>query len=486
MAKKRRYVPATRDLFTDNEPVPLHRLRAKLGAGGERTDGPDAESAAGSSSERDVTGEAPVRSILQCLEDVACMGPLWQIAEWLDNLYAATRTPGGRSREYNAMDVLLLNCAVPEFRSQRSAAANLADTHTWERLAHEVRAAWPDHPRRRLSQTPPSRSKFQRFQKWLFKAALDGTLRSAARDICLRGGIEIGLIDPKKGSFSHPDKSQFVFGDATWIPGMFHNNDPEAVNPATGNTRRVDPDAVDYYLKDGTLATSPGHFVTLLISRADGRQLRIVFDIDVWDHDSPKKRNESRIAAESLLDMIADNPDQTEGIHGLGFDMALDSVTKDLLLDHALHPVAKPPLDSTGKPYSAVISCPPFRQPGGEEDIPIEVLTADGTPAIIRIDGDGIEQLVPLRRIRTKPIKRPDGHFDVYAEWKIPEHDLIPEHLAGAITSIRHNSTLEERQAVPHTRRTKSLSTIPVTDGDFQRIWPFAFCWDEGGLRVRL
>ena len=151
--------------------------------------------------------------------------------------------------------------------------------------------------------------------------------------------------------------------------------------------------------------------------------------------------------------------------------MALDSVTKDLLLDHALHPVAKPPLTSTGAPHSAVLDCPPFVQRGGER-LPLKVITADGTPAITRIDGDGQEQLVPLKRINAKPIQqRPEGLYTIYAQWTIPEHELVPDHLAGAVINIRHNSKVEERQSEPHTRRTRSLSTIPVTDPDFDRIF---------------
>ena len=79
----------------------------------------------------------------------------------------------------------------------------------------------------------------------------------------------------------------------------------------------------------------------------------------------------------------------------------------------------------------------------------------------------------PLRRTRTqikKPGKRTRKHI-VYTQWEIPDHPVVSQHMIGAITWLRNNSTPQERQAKRHTRRTRALRPIPETDPLFEPLY---------------
>ena len=109
---------------------------------------------------------------------------------------------------------------------------------------------------------------------------------------------------------------------------------------------------------------------------------------------------------------------------------------------------------------------------------PSYVTTAllNGTPTIAVFDGDGHPHYQPLRRVRTqikKPGPRTRKHI-VYTLWQIPDKPLVPQHLVGATTRIRNNSTPQERQAKRHTRRTRrtrGLWPIPETDPLFKKLY---------------
>jgi len=59
----------------------------------------------------------------------------------------------------------------------------------------------------------------------------------------------------------------------------------------------------------------------------------------------------------------------------------------------------------------------------------------------------------------------------IYGKWRIPDHPAIKPQLRTATTTIRHNSTPQERNSKPHRRRTRALSPLPDTDPHFQRTY---------------
>ena len=466
MSKPRRTPSRRRNLFVDGQAAPLKDLRAKLSGGADRADGTSREPAGGGG-KRQIKGEGLDLSDLEHLEAVACLGPLWDLANELESLWPPS-PHGGRRREYHSMDALLSLTTAWACKTYRAAHRNLGDPLNWRRLRKAVKRAWRDHPERRLSRTPISRDQFGRFRTWLIEQGLLDGVERAVRDICVAGCRQIGALDPDAGSFSRPHPVQLVGGDGKWFPGPYRNNNPDAVNPATGKKRRYDPDASEYFHNDGTKASSPGYHVATLQTRTPNRQEVIILDTTVKNRHEPEPKSDATMTTDLVEELIHDHPGLREGLHGLVYDMALRSVDRDRLLDLGLHPISKIPLTPRGTAPSAPLGPRPFTL-ADETTQTIDVIAADGTPAIVVTDGNGDDQLVPLQR-KTASRSRGTPHR-VYVIWKIPDTDIVPKHLHNAITRIRHNSERAERETTPHTRRTRALSTIPPSEALFHSLY---------------
>ena len=467
MSKPRRTPSRQRDLFVDGQPAPLKDLRTKLSGGADRSDGTSREPAGSSSGKRRVKGEGLDLSDLENAEAIACLAPLWDLANELQSLWPPSPT-GGRRREYHPMDALLFLAVTWVWQTYRATHRNLADPRNWKRLRKAVKRAWPDQPQRRLSRTPISRFQFGRFRRWLLEQGLLGSTELAVRDICLEGCQEIGALDPASGTFNSPHPTQMIGSDGSWIPNKFRNSNPNAVNPATGKKRRHDPDASEYFHNDGTKASSPGYLVTTLQTRTPHRQEVIILASTVKNRHEPGPKSDATMATDLMEELIHDHPDIRPGLHGLVYDMALRSVDRDRLLDLGIHPISKIPLTPQGTAPSVPLGPHTFTL-ADKSDLDIDIIAADGTPAIVVTDGKGDDHLVPLKRInaRRNPQRTQHRHL-VYVTWGTPDTDIIPQHLRSATTRIRHNSTRIERDTDPHTRRTRALSTIPPTDPEFQ------------------
>ena len=98
-----------------------------------------------------------------------------------------------------------------------------------------------------------------------------------------------------------------------------------------------------------------------------------------------------------------------------------------------------------------------------------KVVAVDGAPTIKVVDSNGIAYVLPLTRTRTK--KNSHTHLcTFYNNYRVPDHPLVPRALVGGTTSIRLNSTADEREAKPHQRRTRALRPISEADPDFDRL----------------
>ena len=464
MAKQRRTPARVQDLFVDGQPVPLSDLKTKLSAGKPRPDGPSRETASSGGGNRHVKGEGLEQSDLEHVEAIACLAPLWDLAAELQPQYEQ-QPPCGRKREYHAMDALVFLVATWVFTSYRRTQANLNDPYNWKRIRRAVKRAWPDHPQRRLTPRAISRFQFDRFRKWLLENQKLDEVRHAVRYMCVAGCREIGALDPSSGSFSNPDPKQSVNGDGTWIPGRYRNNNPEAVSPVTGKKRRWDPDAVDYFHNDGTRASSPGHLVVALQCRTPDRQMRVILAVDTKDSHASEPKSDATIAVDLLEELLHDHPELRSGLHCFVYDMALRSIDRDRLLDLGVHPISRIPLTSMGRAPKVPLGLHTFTHPSGSQQ-QLEVVAADGAPAIVITDGNGDDYLVPLDR---KSLKR--GKRAVHGIWAIPDIDIVPQDLRNATCRIRHNSLQHERTSDPHRRRTKALSTIPPSDPRFADLY---------------
>ena len=92
----------------------------------------------------------------------------------------------------------------------------------------------------------------------------------------------------------------------------------------------------------------------------------------------------------------------------------------------------------------------------------LPLFAVDGAPIIKRVDGNGIVHHIPLDRRYTR-------RCTLYVEWALPAHPLIPAHLVGAFTSIRHNSEPEEL-AVSAAGAIRALRVTPEHDPDFDHL----------------
>ena len=464
MAKQRRTPARKRDLFVDGQPSPLSDLKLKLSAGKPRPDGPSRESSNSSGGNRQVKGEGLEQSDLEQVEAIACLAPLWDLAAELQAHYEQ-QPHAGRPREYHAMDALVFLAATWVFKGYRRAQANLSDLYNWNRIRRAVKQAWPNQPERRLTPEAISRFQFDRFRKWLLENGQLDIVRRAVQDMCLAGCQQIGALDPSAGLFSKPGSTQCVAGDGTWIPGRYRNDNPDAVDPVTGKKRRRDPDAVNYFHNDGTRASSPGHLAVLLQCRMPDRQLRVILAVDTKDQHGSEPKSDATIAVDLLEELLRDHRDLHKGLRCLVYDMALRSIDRDRLLDLGIHPISRIPLTPEGRAPQIALGPHKFTHPTGTQQ-ELEVIAADGAPAIVVTDGNGTDYLIPLTR---KSLKR--GNKAVYGIWATPNIDIVPKDLRNATCRIRHDSQLEERASEPHRRRTRALSTIPPSDPDFAELY---------------
>ena len=99
-----------------------------------------------------------------------------------------------------------------------------------------------------------------------------------------------------------------------------------------------------------------------------------------------------------------------------------------------------------------------------------QVVAVDGAPTIETVDSDGIAHVVPLSRARTYARKHP-RRCTYYSDYAVRDHPLVPPDLVGATTSVRHNSTRDERDRRPHRRRTRALRIVSEADPDFDSLY---------------
>ena len=256
----------------------------------------------------------------------------------------------------------------------------------------------------------------------------------------------------------------------TWMGSATQYHRDEPFHPTTGKTRRFDPHADYHHTVDGGWTEVPGRELVVLSARTGWGNERILLDADFMaakGSRSRKGRNDADHAVDMLKRLIAENPKafRRGGAKVFIYDMAMDSECCDNVLDMRIVPMAKTPRLKAKKYRSGNLGPHEFtRRDDGVEDHDIKTL--NGSTWVMLPDGYGQEVGVPLERKHLHwgaEGARSIAHCDV----EIPNHPRIPNSLQGATTTVRLNSTPEEINQNPHTRRTKSLRPIPEADPDF-------------------
>ena len=295
--------------FSDGKPIEAAVLYKLLGDSGdeERVDGPKpADSPSSSGGKRDIEANPDERSHLQQLEDLVASEFLWDLIEKFEEFHN-TRRPTrrrGRKRGYNLMDIQILETGTHLYDNPSDVQRNLRnDRKNWKRLRRTAKKAFPNNKSRRLSKTAPSRHQVYRACRDYFSGDALAEFRRWYRRTAVQIAKDIGIFDPKAGSWTHPHKSQSMVGDMTWMRGatQFHRDKPFI--PGTGKARRFDPHADYHHTSDGKPTKVPGRELVMLSCRTGYGNERIPTDAEFM----PRKKSplrKGRNEADQSLDML--------------------------------------------------------------------------------------------------------------------------------------------------------------------------------------
>ena len=281
----------------------------------------------------------------------------------------------------------------------------------------------------------------------------------------------MGLFNPKAGSWTHPDRSQGIVSDKTSMGAATQYHRDEPFHPTTGKTRRFDPYADYHHTVDGGWTKVPGRELVVLSARTGSGNERILLDADLMPAKgsrSRKGRNEADHAVDMLKRLVGENPKALRrgAAKVFIFDMAMDAECFDNVMDMRLLPMAKTPRLKANKYRNGNLGPHTFTSQGGTTEIH-DIKTLNGSTWVMLPDGYGQEVGVPLAR-RHLHWGVEGGRSIAYCNVEIPNHPRVPNSLRGPTTAVRLNSTPNEINNNPHTRRTKSLRPIPEADPDFE------------------
>ena len=402
------------------------------GDDGDRDDGPpprDPKRPGGG--KKKAKGKRVKASQRQQLILAACVDTLWRLAGELQapiDEYDDGRR--GRNRTWHAADALVYCAAVEIFGSATQADAELWPdpdvapcVPLWNELVDAVAKAWRDHPARRLSLQPFDRHKHRRAREGFIDDEFLDRLRVTLRHESLMAAADIGALNPRCGSRTHPDPSQIVSADGSWLRAIYNNTDPHAFDGTTGHPLRIDPDAVQFRYNDGSIAPAPGHLLVALLARTPYVQERIILDHYIKNpHLGPK--SDATIAVDLVLGLYNSYKDKLkDALRGLAYDMALRSEDHDRLLDAGLLGISQTPKKSKKRLASAFLGAHTFTKTDGTTTR-VSITAINGIPTIAWIDGDGETWFVPLNRTQTKHSKH-SAETVIYNICSIPENQLL-------------------------------------------------------------
>ena len=384
------------------------------------------------STNKDITNHSAGPSQLALLEDFVSCEAWWELTEQLEQRLMYRK---GTLRNCTVMDILVTEIAAQLVDSANAATRMLADPPTWAALKLAAQRGFPNDPARWLSQTAPSRDQHRRALQKIVTDDTLAVLQRGARQQAVRAATEIGLFDPTRGSWTHPDSTQGVAADTTRI-------------------RTVD---------------SSGHQIWVLTGGTGAS--RVVLDAEVATGDDRMYRSDADRAVAMLRRLLDEHGDSVrDGLRCFAYDMALGSKGIDDVMGMGVLPIVKVRRLEGGKPWSGSLGVHHFTAPDGTTG-DLEVDAVNGAPVVTLPDSSGVDTAVPLHR---RLIRWEDQHPRnriAYSQYAIPDSADVPAHLRGATTEIRLTSTSKEASGSPNTRRTSLLRPFPEGDVDFDRLF---------------
>ena len=400
---------------------------------------------------------APAGSLMQQLEAIVESDVVWGLAEQLEAFHQSRGT--SYRHQYTLMDILVTSAAAQLCGSDRAAIRLVKDPSTWRRLCDGAAAAFPSDLSRRLSPRASSRSQVYRARQNHFSGDALDVLKRGMRAAAVRTAADLGAFDPSAGTWTDPDESQCVAGDATWIPvSDSHGKGPERRYFSAGDLRKG-------------LRPAVGRELVVLSCRGSNGSEPIMLDADLGEGvDSGPGLNDADRAAAMLRRLLDDHSDTLQpGLRGFVYDMAMTSKTIDQVLDMGVLPITKVPRSPGGGHQSVNLGTLPFTGADGTQR-DHAVVAVNGAPSVVLPDSDGDEVIVPLRRQQIRWKNNRSRHDVVaYGHYAMPDTPPVPTHLRGASTVIRLNSL--DNEAGSSTRRTRALRAIPEGDADFDRLY---------------
>ena len=427
-------------------------------------------------------GAEPLWSLIQRLEFIFCLAPLWDLSEQIEADIAARTgraSRPGRKRHWPIMCALALEVALWDSGSMRAAVRELSDPATWRRLRRATQRAWPDRPDRLLPPRPISRSQYHRARRRHTLPRL-AEIKAWAENASAQAARWIGMLDPAAArGVTRPQPGNVVAGDATSLKP--HNSldldlgdglwlDPDSglwLDPATGllfdpaTGLLFDPDTGEIAPHrpgpDG--GASAGRRCLILSSRLPHPGERIIHTISLIGPGS-----DATAYTDDILRLRRQHPAHAHGIAAAVYDGALHAHDMVRLLGEGITPIAKVHRPK-GKYATASLGERKITLPGGIRRRAV-VTAIDGTPTIAAADTAGETWHIPLTRTRTCIRRNKRRPFAVTTCWRIPPHPLAGP-LAGGTLTIPHNPA-KPRKAIDTNR---ALRVIPPSDPDYDRLY---------------
>ena len=392
---------------------------------------------------------APAGSLRQQLEMIVESDVVGDLVEQLEAFYQSRGHAGSR-HQYTFMDILVTSAAAQLCGSDREAIRELDDPSMWERLRNAAAAAFPGDSSRRLSPRAPSRFQLYSARRRHFSGDALDMLKQGVRAAAVRAAADLGAFDPSAGTWTDPDQSQCVAGDATWI----RVSDPHGKGPKKR------------YLSAGDSGKGPRpaaerELVVLSCRGSDGSEpIMLDADLDQGIGSGPG-RNDADQAAAILRRLLDEHSDTMRpGLRGLVYDAAMTSDTVDQVLEMGVLPITRVPRSRGGGYLSVNLGTCAFTGTDGTQH-DHDVVAINGSPAVVLTDSDGHEITVPLHRKQIRWENSRSRHV-AYGHYAMPSTPPVPADLRGASTVIRLNSL--DSEARSRKRRTRALRAIPEGD----------------------
>ena len=424
-----------------------------------RPDGPNEGSAGSSSvSDRDVIGPGFQGTPSQELYSEIVNVGFWNQADYLQALIDGFDDGrSGPERTWTAADMLAYShleitamgiSAAERLIRPDPAGGNIGSE--WPVINEILAASWPDHPERRLSATPPNRFMYYNFR---MRFLTEETLRGLA-DVATGDGVDAamhaGCLQPRRGTTTDPDLDQVIVGDESQFKAMHNAN----------TKKRRDRTAKLHKNRDGSTPKAPTTKVIVTSVRTGYRNERFPLSFDIRP---AKGETDADVTIDAVERIRKLRPDAHIG--GVGHDMSMRSEQIDRLLDQGIHAFTKTQRigrkNNRSRYAGRDLGKHDFHCTNGTTEERV-VLATDGSPNVKFVDGNGNICRVKLERGHVEHRERPTlDRIAMSMIWYLPHDEVVDEHLRGASVRIRLNSTDEERDAVPHRRRTTALRAHP-------------------------